>query len=73
VMDKCLTQEPSLIAVGDDGFHRSACWLPVASAGLSQEAEEARRQTVGKGRHEAAAKVAEAIAESPEAEGSVIA
>ena len=37
------------------------------------KAEEARRRTVDAGRHEAAAKVAEAIAESPEAEGSVIA
>jgi oligopeptide/dipeptide ABC transporter ATP-binding protein len=73
VMDKCLTDEPALTAVGDDGFHRSACWLPVSTAGLSAEAEEARRKIVGAGRHEAAAKVAEAIAESPEAEGSVIA
>jgi oligopeptide/dipeptide ABC transporter ATP-binding protein len=74
VMDKCLTDEPSLIPVGqDDGFHRSACWLPVTAAGLSDEAEQARRATVGQGRHAAAAKVAEAIAESPEAEGSVIA
>jgi oligopeptide/dipeptide ABC transporter ATP-binding protein len=73
VMDKCLTEEPVLTAVGDGGFHRSACWLPVSSAGLSAEAEEARRKTVETGRHEAAAKVAEAIAESPESEGSVIA
>ena len=73
VMDKCLTDEPSLTAVAEDGFHRSACWLPVTAAGLSAEAEEARRRTVGEGRHQAAAKIAEAIAESPEAEGSVIA
>jgi oligopeptide/dipeptide ABC transporter ATP-binding protein len=73
VMDKCLTEEPSLTPVGDDGFHRSACWLPVAAAGLSAEAEEARRRTVGEGRSEAAAKIAEEIAERPEAEGSVIA
>ena len=73
VMDKCLTDEPALVPVAEDGFHRSACWLPVSAAGLSAEAEEVRRRTVGEGRHEAAAKVAEAIAESPEAEGSVIA
>jgi oligopeptide/dipeptide ABC transporter ATP-binding protein len=73
VMDKCLTEEPTLTPVAEDGYHRSACWLPVTAAGLSEEAEEARRRTVGEGRHEAAAKVAEAIAESPEAEGSVIA
>jgi oligopeptide/dipeptide ABC transporter ATP-binding protein len=73
VMDKCLTDEPPLIPVGADGFHRSACWLPPAAAGLSAEAEEARRHTVGQARGEAAAKVAEAIAGSPEAEGSVIA
>jgi oligopeptide/dipeptide ABC transporter ATP-binding protein len=72
VMDKCLTEEPVLTAVAEDGFHRSACWLPVSAAGLSAEAEEARRRTVGEGRHEAAAKIAEEIAERPEAEGSVI-
>jgi oligopeptide/dipeptide ABC transporter ATP-binding protein len=73
VMDKCLTDEPALVPVADSGFHRSACWLPVSAAGLSAEAEETRRRTVGQGRHAAAAKIAEAIAESPEAEGSVIA
>jgi len=73
VMDKCLTDEPVLTPVAEDGFHRSACWLPVTAAGLSAEAEAERRRTVGEGRHEAAAKIAEAIAESPEAEGSVIA
>jgi oligopeptide/dipeptide ABC transporter ATP-binding protein len=73
VMDKCLTDEPPLREVGRDGFHRSACWLPTAAAGLSGEAEEARRRQVGEARGQAAAKVAEEIAERPEAEGSVIA
>jgi hypothetical protein len=72
-MDKCLTEEPMLTPVGEDGFHRSACWLPVDAAGLSAEAEEARRRSVGASRGEAAAKVAEEIADRPEAEGSVIA
>ncbi len=72
VMDKCLTDEPSLIAVGDAGEHRSACWLPVAAAGTEAEAEEIRRRAVGAGRHDAAAKVAEEIASAPESEGSVI-
>ncbi len=73
VMDKCLTDEPSLTPVAQDGFHRSACWLPASAAGLSAEAEDQRRRTVGEGRSVAAAKIAEAIAKSPEAEGSVIA
>ena len=73
VMDKCLTEEPTLIPVGEDGFHRSACWLPASAAGLSAEAEEARRRSVEESRGAAAAKVAEEIAERPEAEGSVIA
>jgi oligopeptide/dipeptide ABC transporter ATP-binding protein len=73
VMDKCLTDEPSLVPVGGDGYHRSACWLPAAAAGLSAQAEEMRRRTVSEGRHAAAARVAEAIAAKPEAEGSVIA
>jgi oligopeptide/dipeptide ABC transporter ATP-binding protein len=73
VMDRCLTDEPALIPVGDDGYHRSACWLPVAASGLSAEAEEMRRRMVSEGRHAAAARVAEAIAAKPEAEGSVIA
>jgi peptide/nickel transport system ATP-binding protein len=73
VMDKCLTEEPTLTPVGEDDFHRSACWLPAVAAGLSEEAEETRRRTVGEARGEAAARVAEEIAERPEAEGSVIA
>jgi oligopeptide/dipeptide ABC transporter ATP-binding protein len=73
VMDKCLTDEPVLTPVGEDGFHQSACWLPVSAAGLSEEAEEARKRSVGEARGEAAAKVAEEIADRPEAEGSVIA
>jgi hypothetical protein len=71
-MDRCLTEEPGLIPVGDAGAHRSACWLPPAASGLAGNAEEIRRRAVGQGRSQAAAKVAEAIAESPEAEGSVI-
>jgi oligopeptide/dipeptide ABC transporter ATP-binding protein len=73
VMDKCLTEEPTLIPVGEDGSHRSACWLPVSAAGLSEEAEETRKRSVGQARGEAATKVAEQIADNPEAEGSVIA
>jgi oligopeptide/dipeptide ABC transporter ATP-binding protein len=72
VMDRCLTDEPSLTAVGAAGEHRSACFLPVAAAGTEAEAEEIRRQAVGAGRHDAASKVAEAIASAPESEGSVI-
>jgi oligopeptide/dipeptide ABC transporter ATP-binding protein len=72
VMDQCLTEEPTLRVVGEDGFHSSACWLPTAAAGLSDKAEELRKETVRAGRGGAAAEVAEAIAASPEAEGSVI-
>ncbi|MGH3407964.1 MAG: oligopeptide/dipeptide ABC transporter ATP-binding protein, partial [Streptosporangiaceae bacterium] len=72
VMDRCLTEEPSLTAVGADGAHRSACWLPAQAAGTAAEAEEVRRRAVGAGRHDAAAKVAEEIASAPESEGSVI-
>ena len=32
VMDRCLTEEPDLRPVGEDGFHASACWLPTAAA-----------------------------------------
>jgi oligopeptide/dipeptide ABC transporter ATP-binding protein len=72
VMDRCLTEEPSLTAVGADGEHRSACWLPAQAAGTAAEAEEIRRRAVGAGRHDAAAKIAEEIASAPESEGSVI-
>jgi peptide/nickel transport system ATP-binding protein len=72
VMDRCLTEEPSLTAVGSVGEHRSACWLPAQAAGTAAEAEEIRRRAVGAGRHDAAAKVAEEIASAPESEGSVI-
>jgi peptide/nickel transport system ATP-binding protein len=72
VMDRCLTEEPSLTAVGSVGEHRSACWLPAQAAGTAAEVEEIRRRAVGAGRHDAAAKVAEEIASAPESEGSVI-
>jgi len=73
VMDRCLTEQPKLFAVGDDGFHRSACFLPVGATGLAAESEALRKNAVGQGRHTAAAEVAQAIADSPETEGSVIA
>src|SRR6266568_751576 len=73
VMERCLTEQPRLAPVGDGGDHVSACFLPVMAAGLADEAEELRRRAVGQGRREAAARIAEEIAERPEAEGSVIA
>src|SRR5215471_5716085 len=73
VMDRCLTDEPTLAAVGAAGAHRSACFLPARAVGLAEEAEQLRMSAVGEGRHAAAAEVADAIAASPEAEGSVIA
>jgi oligopeptide/dipeptide ABC transporter ATP-binding protein len=73
VMDRCLTEEPQLIAVGAAGEHRSACWLPANAAGTAEEAEELRKRAVAEGRHDAAAKVAASIAAAPESEGSVIA
>jgi oligopeptide/dipeptide ABC transporter ATP-binding protein len=72
VMDRCLTEEPPLHSVGDQSDHASACWLPANVAGLTSEAEEARRQIVGSHRHGEAAEVAKAIADSPETEGSVL-
>ncbi|HEX9031099.1 MAG TPA: ABC transporter ATP-binding protein [Streptosporangiaceae bacterium] len=73
VMDRCMTDEPALLAVGDAGGHRSACWLPAAATGLGEEAEALRTEAVGAGRTSKAAQVAEAIAAAPESEGSVIA
>jgi oligopeptide/dipeptide ABC transporter ATP-binding protein len=72
VMDRCLAEEPALRVIGEDGFHASACWLPASAAGLTEHAEEVRRETVRASRGAAAAEVAAAIAASPEAEGSVI-
>jgi len=71
VLDRCLTEEPELRPVGQDGYHSSACWLPVEAAGLSEQAEELRAETVREGRGEAAAEVFEAeIAGMPESLGS---
>src|SRR5450755_3639653 len=72
VMDRCLTDEPALRPVGEDGYHVSACWLPPAAAGLTETAEEIRKKTVRAERSEAAAEIAEEIAAAPESEGSVI-
>ena len=71
VLDRCLTEEPGLRPVSQDGYHSSACWLPVLAAGLSEQAEELRAETVREGRGEAAAEVFEAeIAGMPESLGS---
>ncbi|HEY1919162.1 MAG TPA: ABC transporter ATP-binding protein [Streptosporangiaceae bacterium] len=35
VLDRCRVQEPSLLPVSPDGFHRSACWLPGPAAGFA--------------------------------------
>jgi len=72
VLDRCLAEEPSLRLVSQDGFHSSACWLPLQAAGLSEQAEELRAETVREGRGEAAAGVYEAeTAEAVGPEGSV--
>ena len=72
VLDRCLTEEPELRPLGQDGYHSSACWLPVKAAGLSEQAEELRAQMVREGRGEAAAEVFDAeIAGAFGSEGSV--
>jgi oligopeptide/dipeptide ABC transporter ATP-binding protein len=73
VMDRCLTDQPNLVHVSEADMHLSACWLPAAAAGLADEAEAIRRRAVLTGRNADAARIAEAIAERPESEGSVIA
>ncbi|HUZ36614.1 MAG TPA: ABC transporter ATP-binding protein [Streptosporangiaceae bacterium] len=73
VMDRCLTEEPQLVAVGSIGAHRSACFLPPLAVGLTDEVEQMRKNAVGQGRHASAAEVAQAIAAAPESQGSVIA
>jgi oligopeptide/dipeptide ABC transporter ATP-binding protein len=73
VMDRCLVEQPPLNPVGDAGEHRSACFLPAAAIGLSDEVEAVRKRAVEMGRTDESAKVAEAIAAAPESEGSVIA
>ena len=72
VMDRCLDEEPQLVAVGSAGAHRSACFLPVSAIGLGSDIEELRKKAVSEDRHEASAEVAEKIAAAPESEGSVI-
>ena len=72
VMGRCLTEEPDLRPVGEDGFHASACWLPTAAAGLGGQAEEIRIKTVRAERSEAAAEIAGEIASAPESQGSAI-
>ena len=72
VMGRCLTEEPDLRPVGEDGFHASACWLPTAAAGLGAQAEEIRIKTVRAERSEAAAEIAGEIASAPESQGSAI-
>jgi oligopeptide/dipeptide ABC transporter ATP-binding protein len=64
VFDKCLTDEPVLHPVAEQGAHTSACWLPASAAGLSAAAEELREQVVQAERGaEAAGVAAAALAE----------
>jgi oligopeptide/dipeptide ABC transporter ATP-binding protein len=72
VMDRCLTEEPALTSVSPEREHLSACWLPASVAGLTGEAEEARRKIVSSHRHGEAVEVAKAIADAPETEGSIL-
>jgi oligopeptide/dipeptide ABC transporter ATP-binding protein len=72
VLDRCLAEEPGLRLVSQEGLHSSACWLPMQAAGLSEQAEKLRAETVREGRGEAAAEVFEAeIAKALGPEGSV--
>ena len=72
VLDRCLIEEPGLRPVTQDGYHSSACWLPVQAAGLGDQAEELREKTVQEGRGEAAAEVFEAeVAGVIEPDGTV--
>jgi oligopeptide/dipeptide ABC transporter ATP-binding protein len=58
VMDRCRREESPLRPVTEEGGHTSACWLPVASAGLSDEAEELREEMVREGRTEGEGSIA---------------
>jgi peptide/nickel transport system ATP-binding protein len=46
---RCRADEPVLRPIDDGGAHTSACWLPVAAAGLSAEAEALRKQASAEG------------------------
>jgi oligopeptide/dipeptide ABC transporter ATP-binding protein len=73
VLDRCLAEEPELRQLAEDSYHTSACWLPVSSAGLSEQAEELRTQTVQEGRGEAAAEVFDAeVAGALGIDGSIV-
>jgi oligopeptide/dipeptide ABC transporter ATP-binding protein len=60
VFDRCLKEEPVLRPVADSGVHTSACWLPSAAAGLSEQAEELREEVVREQRGAQAAEVVRA-------------
>jgi peptide/nickel transport system ATP-binding protein len=69
VMDRCVSEEPPLAAVGSGLFHRSACFLPARATGMAADSEKLRQSAVGAGRHAAGMEVAGTITASPEAEG----
>jgi oligopeptide/dipeptide ABC transporter ATP-binding protein len=66
VMDRCVTDEPALRAVGaeaDGGVrHDSACWWPRAATGLGADAEQLRTDAAREGRTGAAKTVIDQIA-----------
>ncbi|MGI8870503.1 MAG: ABC transporter ATP-binding protein [Mycobacteriales bacterium] len=65
VMDRCITDAPTLdLEVGPG--HRSACWLPADSRGMSEEAARIRDDAVLEGRSAPAEAIAARLAASTE-------
>jgi oligopeptide/dipeptide ABC transporter ATP-binding protein len=49
VLARCRVDEPGLRPIDDGGTHTSACWLPLAAAGVSAGAEALREAAVAEG------------------------
>ena len=64
---RCRADEPVLRPIDDGGAHTSACWLPVAAAGLTAEAEALRKGAAARKRGAAAGATAEVDAAEADA------
>jgi peptide/nickel transport system ATP-binding protein len=66
VMDHCLTEEPSLLDVGTDEEHSSACWLPSNLTGFDRQVDEQRWAAAEAHRGQRAKAISKRLALEPE-------
>ncbi|MDQ2959765.1 MAG: ABC transporter ATP-binding protein [Candidatus Dormibacteraeota bacterium] len=65
-MDRCIDEQPELVAAGEDPQHTSACWLPSELVGTGVAVDTARRRYADAHRGERAARLPGVVADRQE-------